>query len=259
MDTTRADIILGGALILEYFLKELNIKNLMISTYALREGLVFDTQQKKQAIKEYHHLSSLRFESVRSAASQFEVNLAHAGHVLKITFKIFDDLKKKHNLGYEARELLESAAILHDVGYHISHDMHHKHSYYIIRNCILPGFTNDEKELIANIARYHRKSHPKKKHENFMSLTEENQKIVKVLAGILRIAEGIDRRQQQFVKQIHTQLNNNNYTIFLEPSSIDADIDIEIWGANRRIPLLEETLGIKINIIKSENIQEIST
>jgi exopolyphosphatase/guanosine-5'-triphosphate,3'-diphosphate pyrophosphatase len=253
IDSQRADILLGGSLILEFILKELKVKNILISAFALREGIVFDYQNKKQAKTEYHHLSRLRYESVLSAANHFHVNLAHAEHVHRITLQLFDALKPIHKLGDDSRELLEAASILHDVGYHISHDMHHKHSYYIISNCVLPGFTNDEKDLIANIARYHRKSHPKKKHENFINLTEENQNIVKVLAGILRIAEGIDRRQMQYVNDIRTKLSGNNLIILLIPAKTEDDIDIEIWGADRRLPLIEETLGITIQVRKVKN------
>jgi len=167
MDQSRADIILGGALILEYILLELGIQKLNLSSYALREGIVFNHQQKLNVGNKYQHLNKLRYESVKSAATQFNIDMNHANHVLKTSLTLFDDLKEIHKLGNFEREMLEAAAILHDVGYYISHDMHHKHSYYIISNCMLPGFTNNEKELIANIARYHRKSHPKKNHENY--------------------------------------------------------------------------------------------
>jgi len=246
MDQSRADIILGGALILEYILKELNIQKLNISTYALREGIVFNYQQKLNVSKKFEHLGKLRYESIKSAASHFNINMEHANHVLKTSLILFDDLQEIHKLGSKERELLEAAAVLHDVGYYISHDMHHKHSYYIIQNCMLPGFTNNEKELIANIARYHRKSHPKKKHEGFSTLNKKNQEVVRILSSFLRIGEGIDRRQLQNVLGIRGELNNREYTLYLKPKSDIDDILIEVWGANRRKPLLEESLNISI-------------
>lgn len=246
MDPLRADIIVGGALILEYILENTQIDKLIVSTYGLREGILFDTLEKQNEIEKLKHLGHLRESTIRSIAQQYGVNLKHSTHVKKFSLKLFDELADYHKLGVREREWLESAAILHDVGYHISVDQHHKHSYYIISHCIMPGFTNDEAEMIANIARYHRKSHPKKKHENFARLTPERQDIVRKLAGILRIAEGIDRRQMQIVKDIEIQKDNNSIRIKLIPNSSNILPDVEVWGAERRKPLLEETLGISI-------------
>ena len=253
IDASRADIILGGALILEYLLTTLKIKKIIISTYALREGVVFNYEKKHSASFKYRHLDSLRYDSMQSAAKKFNIDIVHAEHVLRTSLRLFDDLQSIHKLGEKERELLEVAAILHDVGYHISHDMHHKHSYYILKNCMLPGFTNNEKELIANIARYHRKSHPKKKHENFNVLSNKDKKIVLILSSFLRIAEGIDRRRQQEVAAIRGVLDGNNYTVYLKPKNEDDDIDVEIWGAERRKLLLEETLGINVQFEKEKN------
>ena len=252
MDANRADIILGGALILEYILNSLKVKKIHISTYALREGVVFDYHRKMKAQQKYQHLDRLRFDAIRSAAMQFNVDLNHAEHVMKTSLTLFDDLRKLHKLGNRERELLEAAAILHDSGYHISHDMHHKHSYYIIKNCMLPGFSNNEKEVIANIARYHRKSHPKKSHENFTPLSQNQKRTVKILASFLRIAEGIDRRRLQVVESIRGELKGKTYNVYLKPKSKTENIDVEIWGAERRKILLEETLDINVNFLLDE-------
>jgi exopolyphosphatase/guanosine-5'-triphosphate,3'-diphosphate pyrophosphatase len=178
----------------------------------------------------------------------YKVNLQHAEHVKKLALQIFDDTIHKHNLGDEERELLEAASLLHDVGYHISPEQHHHHSQYIISHCIMPGFTNDESQMIGMIARYHRKSHPKKKHLLFNSYTPEKQRIVSILAGILRIAEGLDRRQQQLIDSLHCDIHDDVMTISLLTNH-EALIDIEIWGAERRISLLEECLAITITFM----------
>lgn len=112
----------------------------------------------------------------------------------------------------------------------------------------MPGFTNDEAELIANVARYHRKSHPKRKHENFVVLSPAKQRILGLLAGILRIAEGLDRRLQQLVSSVRSVSESGAIRIILAQSS-SAPPDIELWGALRRKALLEEMLGQKINIL----------
>jgi exopolyphosphatase/guanosine-5'-triphosphate,3'-diphosphate pyrophosphatase len=150
---------------------------------------------------------------------------------------------------------------LHDIGYWISHDQHHKHSYYIITHSDLPGFTNDEADIIGTIARYHRKSHPKSKHSEYSSFNQRTKYIINVLAGILRIAEGVDRRQKQNVKDISVNFPDNQeemnilqidkkpiIELNLIPIKTKKAIDIEIWGAKRRTELLEEILEINIDV-----------
>ncbi len=248
IDPNRADIIVGGALILEYALENSRTDSLIISSFALREGILYDTLEKEKEISKLQHLSHLRESSIISIAQKYQVNLVHSNFVRNIASTIFDELREYHMLGVREKEWLEAAAILHDVGYLISVDQHHKHSYYIISHCILPGFTMDEAEIIANIARYHRKSHPKKRHENFARLSPERQEIVKILAGMLRISEGIDRRQIQCVKDIEISKANSHVTIKLIPADPAKPIDVERWGAERRKLLLEEALNITISI-----------
>lgn len=247
LDAKRGDVILGGALILEQAIIGLNIQHLTLSSYALREGIVFDTAQKKRDISEYHHLSHLRYQSVNHLCDLYQVRRAHAEHVKTLSLTLFDELKVLHGLGDTEREILEAAALLHDVGYHISADQHHKHSEYLIRNSVMPGFTNDETELIAAVARYHRKSHPKKKHPDYAILHKHEKSSVQVLSSILRIAEGLDRRQQHVVENVHVELSENRIDIYLTaPSNVP---DIELWGAERRKGLLAETFDREVRLM----------
>lgn len=248
IDEARADIILAGALIIEYAIKFLEIKEITLSAYALREGIVFDTIQKRNAIEQYHHLSDLRYQTVQNVCFKYNVDMKHARHVKKICLDIFNDLHPLHNLGYKELELLEAAAYLHDVGFHISHDSHHKHSYYIIKNCMMPGFTNNETELLANIARYHRKSHPKKKHSNYNSLSEYSKNVIWTLSAILRIAEGIDRRQNQCISGVRAFFDDFSIDIELIQKSDAVYPDIELWGSDRRKGMLEEKFDRKVSI-----------
>lgn len=246
LESKRADIIVAGALILEHYLRTISASKLLISAFALREGIVFDTVEKLRDINEYHHLTKLRYDTVYSLCEQYKVNVEHAEHVKKLALQMFDDTLHRHQLGDEERELLEAASLLHDVGYHISPDQHHHHSQYIISHCIMPGFTNDESQMIGMIARYHRKSHPKRKHPGFASCSPERQRIISILAGILRIAEGLDRRQQQLIDTLHCDIHDTTMSIALFTQR-NALIDIEIWGAERRTALLEECLGVAIS------------
>lgn len=245
VDPSRADILLAGVLIFEQFVESLNVEKVLLSSYALREGILIDTVQKKKEFLEYKHLSHLRYSTIYDLCLRYNVNLKHAILVKDIAIKLFDELQDLHKLNFEAREHLEAAALLHDVGYIISHDQHHKHSYYILCNSIMPGFTNDEAEIIANIARYHRKSHPKKKHENLLHLSDEKVNVIKTCCAFLRIAEGLDRRQLQAVVAIEVEKRENTIKISVINAK-DQVPDIEVWGAERRKLLLEEVLNKKV-------------
>ncbi len=247
MDPNRVDIILSGALIIEHAIKSLNIQNILISSYALREGIIYNSIEKDKAWIEKHQLNYLRYTTIQNMCKRYNVLYPHAEHVKNLSLKIFDDLKIIHGLGDKEREWLEAAALLHDIGFYISAEQHHKHSYYLISQCDMPGFTKDEAEIIAQIARYHRKSLPKKKHASFWKLSDYRKNVIMILGGILRIAEGIDRRQMRVVKDIETKIELKDVEISLIPNDPEISPDIEIWGANRRKELLEKALNITIN------------
>lgn len=250
MDSSRADIIVGGALILEQAIINLGIKKIILSSFALREGIVFDTAQKMKVLKDSRSGERLRRKTVRNLGVKYGVDLDHAEHVRAMSLKMFEGLKPLHGLGSSEAEILEAAALLHDVGYAISHNRHHKHSLYIIMHSVMPGFTDGEALLIANVARYHRKSKPKTSHPYYDALSPKKRETVKVLGGILRIAEGIDRRRLQTVKDLEVEIQNGEIIIRLIPKKRIDDIEIEIWGAERRKPLAEETFGKKIDFKK---------
>ncbi|MCS7301876.1 MAG: Ppx/GppA family phosphatase [Candidatus Kapabacteria bacterium] len=250
VDTERADIITAGALIAERFLQHLPVPSVVVSAFALREGVVFDTAQHLLDTAQYHHLVHLRAATIEEMMMRYGVERAHAQHVATMALALYDALQPLHKLGDYERELLEAAALLHDIGYHISADQHHKHSYYIIRHAVMPGFSSTEAEVIANVARYHRKSHPKRKHENFIALPERWQNAVRWMAACLRIAEGLDRRRQQRVEAIRVEIGPTAIRIFLLSGT--KDVTIEQWGAERRALLLAELSGREIHFYRED-------
>lgn len=143
--------------------------------------------------------------SVRQLADRCDDRPVHAANVAKIALSLFENLQKRLNLDASCRRYLEAAALLANVGVVVSHSKHHLHSYYVIRNSELVGLTDREIELIAQIARYHRKSVPKPTHPEFAQLLESDQHIVRSLAAILRIAIGLDRTQDGRIKS-HCQI-----------------------------------------------------
>jgi len=244
LDPERADILPAGAILLEQIFKELKIKEMMISEFALREGILLDTIEKEFIVKDKDHLSNIRYNSVMHLAENFRIEKEHSAHVTMLALKIFDETKKLHKLGGAEREYLEAAAILHEVGCFVSHSQHHRHSYYIIRNSDMPGFTENEKEIIANAARYHRKSHPKLKHPDYAKLTGDEQLVVRKLAAILRIADGLDRSHTSSIKELKISLEENK--IIFEPSGNPENIELEIWGAESKKKLFEEVFGVEV-------------
>jgi exopolyphosphatase/guanosine-5'-triphosphate,3'-diphosphate pyrophosphatase len=245
LDESRADIIAGGALMLEQIFKELKINELTVSEYALREGIIMDIIEHKYRLKGKNHLEDIRFKSVIHAAENFAYEKEHSMHTAKIALKLFDETIELHKLGEQEREYLEAAAILHEVGSFISHSQHHKHSYYLIRNSELFGFTENEKEIIANTARYHRKSNPKQKHPDFAKLTDEDRDVITKLSAILRIADGLDRTHSNVIEDIKCRINEKEVNIILKTSN-GVPADMEIWGAESKKDLFEQTLDVKV-------------
>jgi exopolyphosphatase/guanosine-5'-triphosphate,3'-diphosphate pyrophosphatase len=173
---------------------------------------------------------------------------AHSAQVTKLALELFDQTTDRHGLGDDAREVLEAAALLCNVGLFLSHAQHHKHSYYVIRSSEhLTGFNDREIELIAQVARYHRKSAPKSKHPEFAALEPEDQRLVSTVAGILRVAVGLDRNHSARVHALRCQDLGDHLEIAVAPEPGE-DITLELYSASTRRDLLESMLGIPVEV-----------
>ncbi len=249
LDAGRADIIVAGALILEQVVHELRLDELLVSDYALREGVLLDSWRRRHG-GSLHHLSDLRRRSVLDLAQLMDDDPAHSAQVARLALDLFDALAPRHGLGDDAREILEAAALLCNVGMFLSHAQHHKHSYYVIRGTDrLAGFTAHEVERIALVARYHRKSEPKARHPEFAALDEGDQRLVRCLAGILRIAIGLDRNHSARVADVETSDERKRVVVMAIPVPGE-DIGLELYGANARRELLEGCLGVPIEVVE---------
>jgi exopolyphosphatase/guanosine-5'-triphosphate,3'-diphosphate pyrophosphatase len=251
LDSKRADIITAGTVILEQIFNELNLNKMTVSGYALREGIILDTIDKMTGERNLGVISDIRYKSVLSLAAHCNYDELHANQVLKFCAKLFDYISAEmpeFNLDNSDMEYLEAAALLHDIGTHISHSQHHRHSYYLIRNSEMLGYNVEELEIIANIARYHRKSHPKIKHENFSRLSAMNKDRVRKLSAILRVADGLDRSHGANVQDISFEKSDGTLNIYIIAGN-GRDVGLEIWGANTRKELFEETYNLKLNIV----------
>ena len=252
IDPSRADIILPGALILDETMAELGIENITVSDCALREGVLLDALEREQGSAR-HHLHDLRRRSVVHLGGLMDDDPEHSSHSAKLALRLFDELERLGlvDLGDQNRELLEASALLANVGLFVSHDKHHKHTYYVIRNSDhLAGFTDHEIELIALVARYHRKSAPRLSHPEFAALTHDQQQVVRALAGILRIAIALDRSHIAAVKKLRCRIDADprRRLVVDAQAAAGADVTLELYTANERKGLLADVLGIPVAI-----------
>jgi exopolyphosphatase / guanosine-5'-triphosphate,3'-diphosphate pyrophosphatase len=250
MNDKRAEIILAGSIVLLEAMTMLEIDRLILCERALREGVIVDWMLTHGLIdNRLHYQSEIRQRSVIKIAKKYQVHLESAERVANFALSLFDQTKGfLHSWGEEARDLLWAAAILHNCGLYISHSAHHKHSYYLIRNGELLGYTEIELEVIANIARYHRKSKPRKKHTDFIKLTEYYQYMVRYLSAILRLAVALDRRQIGAIAQIECKYDAEYRTLHLHlfPTNSEDDCDLELWSLDYKKPIFEEEFGVKV-------------
>ncbi len=251
IDSARADILLGGAIVIEQVCDALGIGELVISEYALREGVLLDGLHRLRG-GSLHHLSQLREASVHHLIELCDDDPAHSVQVAALALQLHDALGGRLGVGDADRELLEAGALLANVGLFISHSGHHKHSYYVIRNSEhLMGFTDREIELIAQVARYHRKGRPAEKHPEFAMLSSDDQARVRAMVSMLRVAIGMDRNHDGAVEHLNVKDEGDHVRIELvgEP---DADLSLEVYAANARSNMLADQLGATVEIVAAD-------
>jgi exopolyphosphatase/guanosine-5'-triphosphate,3'-diphosphate pyrophosphatase len=247
LDAGRADNILGGAVILEQVVRELGLREIVVSDFALREGVLLDTWRRRHG-GSLHHLSDLRRQSVLNLAELMDEDKPHSAQVARLALELFDATRALHGLGDDAREILEAAALLCNVGMFLSHAQHHKHSYYVIRSTDrLAGFNEAEVERIALVARYHRKSEPRPRHAEFAELSAAGQHEVRVLAGLLRVAIGLDRNHAGRVARLRVRDKGSVVMVTVTPAEGE-DISLELYAASARSSLLAAALDRVVEI-----------
>lgn len=251
LEEKRVDIILPGLVLLEWLITKLDIERVKISEWALREGMILDYIQKEkesldlglQALKSIG--AGPRRRSVFELLRKCDWHEKHSRHVANMALQLFDALQNDLDLAAEDRDLLEFAAYMHDIGYHISHRKHHKHALYIIRHADLKGFSDDEINMMANIARYHRRSIPQKRHKRYRKMEKPLQERIKKLSALLRVADGLDRSHFQNVQQLEIQQADKQITLLI---TTEAEPELEIWGAKRKSHLFEQVTRKKLKI-----------
>jgi exopolyphosphatase/guanosine-5'-triphosphate,3'-diphosphate pyrophosphatase len=243
----RAEVIVAGGQILEGVMRALKIHHLEPCQFALREGVIIDYLRKieTESLPPVPDVEDANLRGVFAIGRRFGYEEKHALHVASLAEKIFDALSLTYNLQRHHRTLLSAAAILHDIGSHISSESHHKHSFYLIKNSEITGFTEAEKEIIANVARYHRGSMPKEKHQDFMQLGANEQATVWKLGAILRLAEGLDRSYESHIRDI--AFKGDKADLQLEVFS-EAAVESELQAAEQKKDMFETAFGCRLEI-----------
>lgn len=248
----RADIIVAGAAIVEGVLRHLNVNTLRVYHRGVRDGVLLAMAAER--VRELVPATATRpMTAVRRFAEECRYERAHSEHVAKLSIRLFDQMRRDRLLpamidNVECRTLLEAAAVLHDIGYLVNYAKHHKHSMRLIANSEIRGFTAAQIAIVANIARYHRRAAPTKRHAAFRKLSREDRRIVAKLSAILRVADGLDRAHTQVVSDLVIRLS----AAPLKPREMVIGAiaserpSTELWGADQKADMLEREFGVRL-------------
>ena len=246
LDPRRADLIVSGAVLVDTILRRLGAEELTLCDLALREGIVLDyIRRNRRKIARVDRIPDVRRRSVVELAERCNYHADHARHVARLALALFDQTRAIHGFSEREREWLEYAALMHDLGGLISFVRHHRHSYYLIKNGDLRGFDPVEIEVMALVARYHRRGTPKTAHDDYAGLTAQLRRAVRLLASILRVAESLDRSHGQVITSLDLQDDADHLQLRIHTSG---DAELELWAVNRHLRPFERLMRKPVRI-----------
>ncbi|MGF1469794.1 MAG: HD domain-containing protein [Sandaracinaceae bacterium] len=245
IEARRVDQIVAGAALVRVLLEELpTLDDVTISPYALREGMVVHfLEENGERLRRLAPLGDVRRRQVLELAVQHRFEEKHARHVAALALALFRDTAELHGRSHRERELLEYAALLHDIGRVVSWRRHHKHSRYLIEQAEWHAFDPEEVAIMANVARYHRRARPKTKHGPFRRLSSEARTIVRQLASLLRLANGLDRSRVQAVRGVSVEVGEDEVVVTLQTRG---DAELELEGGRYAAKLFERTFDRRV-------------
>ena len=247
----RAEIIVPGSLILQTTMQMLGVDELVLSERALREGLIVDWMLRHGLLEDrFSFQSSIRQRTVIHQVQRFAVNQPRAERVASHALSLYDNTHGTlHRDDGSGRDLLWAAAMLHACGQHINLSAYHKHSWYLIRHGELLGYSEAEHLMIAAIARYHRRSLPKKRHESWQALqTRDNRRTVSEMALLLRLAAALDRRPEPVVKTLVAEVVGQDLVLQLEPERLNQNVSLEQWSLESCSEVVKSVTGLKLRV-----------
>lgn len=249
LSAERAEIIIAGAAIVERLMRHLDVNRLVVHDGGIRDGLLLTMARQLYPSGDGPAASPPdRMRAIRHFAAACGYEERHANHVALLAGQMFDQLAAYFRAppgGWTDaanRQLLEAAALLRDVGYLVNYSKHHRHSYHLIAHSDLVGFSPREVQLIATVARYHRRAAPKRRHPEFAALSKADRRLVRRLAALLRLADGLDRNRVQNVRQVRVRLQGDAACFVLEAAE---DPAVDAWGALQKGRLFEKVFGLK--------------
>ncbi|PZD72566.1 Exopolyphosphatase [Acaryochloris thomasi RCC1774] len=246
----RTDTIHLGGVLLVQLLQMAEAKELTLCDASLREGMILDyLERHSQDVADFPIQKSLRHRKSAQLVQKYDADWDSNSHIAALALQLFEQTQELHSYGDFERDILEYAALLHDIGQYLAFKSYHKTSRYILERSDPRGFTDEEMLLIGHVIRYHRKAHPKTKHKKFKRLSDRQRQIVWVLAGLLRIAVGLDRTKNQLVKAVSGQVSGQTLEITLLGTE---NAELELWAAQDECAVLAQALNLDV-ILKSES------
>jgi exopolyphosphatase/guanosine-5'-triphosphate,3'-diphosphate pyrophosphatase len=247
LNAGRADIIVAGLAVVAEVVRRVEPKDVAASAFGIREGLLLETARVVPTVTDP---GEARQKSVREFAERCHYEAPHAKQVQKLALQLFDSIGDRMGLEAADRPILADAALLHDVGYHINYQGHHKHSYHLILHADLLGVSPEEHVIIAHVARYHRGATPSRaRHRDFARLEPLARRRIKRLAAILRVADGLDRGHVSAVDLVRVRWLDRALRITPIASSKVRSLRLELWGAARKSALLEKIAKVPVEIV----------
>ena len=247
----RAEIIVPGALILQTTMKMLGVEEFVLSERALREGLIVDWMLRQGLLEDrFSFQSSIRQRTVLHQVQRFAVNQSRAERVASHALSLYDATRGvMHDDSGEGRELLWAAAMLHSCGQHINISAYHKHTWYLIRHGELLGYSEAEHLMVAAIARYHRRSLPKKRHESWQLVaTRDNRRCVHQMALLLRLAAALDRRPEPVISALRIHAVKGSLDLEIVPERVNQNVSLEQWSLEGCAEVVKEAVGVNLRV-----------
>jgi exopolyphosphatase/guanosine-5'-triphosphate,3'-diphosphate pyrophosphatase len=253
LEEKRAELLPAGSMLLITALDLFEVDTLTISDWALREGIVLDAVRSHDPDDFSDDPRALRRAAIANLARRCNSDFAHTAHVTRLALRLFDETRILHDLGPEDREMLEFASLIHDIGQHVSQQGHHRHAAYLVENAQLRGFEPSEVEFLAALLRHHRRGDPKPSEPRFAALSTRNRERVRMLAALLRIADGLDRGRRGVVEDLHA---DNGADLVVLRLRVQGDAELALWGARRRRDLFEQVFRreIEFSVVATQNV-----
>jgi exopolyphosphatase/guanosine-5'-triphosphate,3'-diphosphate pyrophosphatase len=240
----RAEIIVAGAVILEAVMRHLGVEAVVAVDTGLRNGVLRDLARRSPAAAEA--VAAQRSRSAAAVARRFGFDERHARQVARLSLQLFDQLAGLHGLPASAGSLLEAAALLHDVGHAVSPQRHHKHTFYLVQNADIAGFSDRERHLVALVARYHRRTPPDRGRPDLEDLTAGELRVLRRLVALLRVADALDRSHHQPVLDVRASARGRLVRV---AARTRAAIDLELWDVDREAAYFRSAMGRRLEVV----------